>query len=861
LEKTDQQFRSAAAPRRGISLRTAFGLLLAVVVGPAFVVQGGIYYYWFVTNEAHEFQANRELARSLAGTFDAYVRGLVNHETTLSAAMTAKWPVPTGEMNSLFEAAARDYPALNTFTFIGLEGKIIASGDPRLLGIVVKDRPYFKRALGTPEPYVSDLLEGRMDPNPIFIVSKAVYHDGIVVGVITASVNPDRLGEATLKVARSAGGEVSFYDRLGHLVFHNPSQPLTWEERRLSESDTVIKAAQAGQEADGVPRLPHDDEERIGAVVPITDLGWIVGASEPRSVVTRPLLHSLLYLAGINAAVILASLGGAWIISRGVIRSLLGLRAHALAVGEGKFDAAAPADGLITEIRDLATGFNEMAARRARAEEALASAKQEWELTFDTVPDLIAIIDPQHRMVRANRAMAERLGLSTDQCPGQECFQCVHGLGAPPTVCPHALALLDGREHATELYEERLKGYFLVTCTPLRDPQGRLIGTVHVARDITERKRAEEAMRASRERAEEAEAKYRSLVEESLVGVYLIQGGKFIYVNPHMANVFGYTPEEITAAKTVMDLVTPEDRPVVAEKLRQRLTGNVKSTHYSFRALRKDMRVIDVEVIGSSTLFDGKPAVIGSLLDVTERKRTDEALRKTAAELARSNKDLEQFAYVASHDLQEPLRMVSGHLQIVQRLLGDKIEQAAGESMDFALDGAARMQGLIRDLLAYSRVGTQAKPPEPTDARAAAQLAMEYLQMGIEEAGATVTLDPLPTLQAERTQLTQLFQNLIGNAIKYRRPGVPCQVHVSAQPEGELWHFRVSDNGIGIKPENFERIFMIFQRLHTRQEYPGAGIGLAICKKIVERHGGRIWLESTFGEGTTFHFVLPERQT
>jgi light-regulated signal transduction histidine kinase (bacteriophytochrome) len=247
--------------------------------------------------------------------------------------------------------------------------------------------------------------------------------------------------------------------------------------------------------------------------------------------------------------------------------------------------------------------------------------------------------------------------------------------------------------------------------------------------------------------------------------------------------------------------------------------------------------------------------------EVAERRQAEDALLYKTTELARSNAELEQFAYVASHDLQEPLRMVSSYVQLFEKRYRGQVDEQADKYIRYAVEGARRMQTLIAGLLEYSRMGRQDTQPVRVSAEVALDQALANLRSALDEAAVEVTHDPLPEVVADVAQLGQVFQNLVGNAVKFRRRDVPLRVHVGAESQDGVHRFAVQDNGIGIRSEYAERVFVIFQRLHTRAEYPGTGIGLAICKKVVERYGGRIWFESSLGAGTTFYFTLPSPES
>ncbi|MDE2165493.1 MAG: PAS domain-containing protein [Alphaproteobacteria bacterium] len=321
----------------------------------------------------------------------------------------------------------------------------------------------------------------------------------------------------------------------------------------------------------------------------------------------------------------------------------------------------------------------------------------------------------------------------------------------------------------------------------------------------------------------------------------------------------------VPTTENFLKLVHPEDHAVVL-RTRGEIAQGKNPEPFEYRITRPDGTIRNIARECAVEFDDnGKPLyMIGTVRDVTEKRAQERELRRKSQEieerneeLQRSNAELEQFAYVASHDLQEPLRMVASYCQLLQRRYKDKLDTDANEFIDFAVEGASRMQRLINDLLAYSRVGRKGGDPVPLAFGEVVKAALDNLKGAITESGAKVTVGTLPSVVGVRMQLTQLMQNLIGNAIKFRRDGVTPAISVTASRDGAMWHIVVEDNGVGIEPQYLERVFLIFQRLHERNKYPGTGIGLAIAKKVIEYHGGRIWIESKPGQGSRFNFTLP----
>jgi PAS domain S-box-containing protein len=397
-----------------------------------------------------------------------------------------------------------------------------------------------------------------------------------------------------------------------------------------------------------------------------------------------------------------------------------------------------------------------------------------------------------------------------------------------------------------------------VTVSIIRDAKGDPVSILCSGRDMTERRKAQEVIRRSEE-------KFRALVEKGSDVLLLVgDDGLISYVSPSFKPILGREVDEIEG-KNVNDFihgfVHEDDKEKVLDEFSGLLDRSGAEVSCECRFMHSDGTLHHVIAVGINHLSE--PAIGGIVVnvrDITERKTRDAELKQAMEELVKVNRDLRQFAYVASHDLQEPLRTISSFAQLIEKRYKGKLDSDADEFIAFMIDGTARMQNMINGLLTYSRLGTRGKPFQKTDCEKVLGDVVENMKASIEESGATVTHDPLPKVTGDDSQLSMLLQNLISNSIKFHGKEPP-KIHVSAKKGENEWVFSVSDNGIGIDPNYWEKIFIIFQRLHTAQEYPGTGLGLAICKKIVERHGGRIWLESQIGKGTVIHFTIPFEPT
>ncbi|HTU24253.1 MAG TPA: PAS domain S-box protein [Pirellulales bacterium] len=772
------------------------------------------------------------------------------------------------------------------------QGKIIASTYPEIVGTSVAEAPDFVQ--GQKESYVSSAAND--DRIRLQLSTPMEDESGRLLAVLLTLLDVRPLA-AMLQGDAGLGesGELLIASRVGdHAVY---LQTPRGDERGaipLAEAQVMNKALEG---KGGFKTSVYQGKSVLMVYMPIElqpegpeDWGLVAKIDAEQAFAPIDEFRHMFFM--LQVGLIVGGIVASYAVARHLTRPIVQLTRQARLASGGELSVRVPMTGL-DELGVLATAFNRMIERlgdardqletrvvdrtralartnaelaqeiviRRAAEEALHAGQRRIRATLEAAHEAFIGIDQEGTVTDWNHQAEFTFGWSREEAVGRkladliipERFREGHRQGVRQFLETGYGPVLNQRLELSALHHDGREFPVEVTVSAVR--AGGDYFFCAFLHDITQRKEAERLLRESEER-------FRLLVEgvKDHAILRLDPKGLVQSWNPGAERIHGYAaeeiigqhfdrfylPEDVDAGKPAGDLaIAVSEGRWADEGLRLRKNGERYWASVVITALANEQG----ELRGFAMITR----------DVTQRRVAEDAVRRTAAELARSNAELEQFAYVASHDLQEPLRAIAGYCQLLERRYVGRLDSDADEFIAFAVDGATRMQRLIEDLLSYSRVGTRGKSFEPTNCNEVFEQALVNLKTAIAESGAEITRTDLPTVPADRSQLEQLFQNLLSNAIKFRHDQVP-RIRVAAQAEGEHWVFSFADNGIGIEPRYADRIFAIFQRLHTRREYPGTGIGLAICKKIVERHGGRIWMRSTPGEGTTFFFTLPMKE-
>lgn len=633
-----------------------------------------------------------------------------------------------------------------------------------------------------------------------------------------------------------------------------------------------VEAPPAGETVGATMRryVGRNGEPMLGSLHAIAGSPWEAFIEFPASALLGPLRATDRQMAGFALPIVLVTLAVAWLLAHRFTAPVRELEAAAVSIADGQYGRRVGAERG-DELGRLASAFNAMAARveesQRTLEQRVADRTRELDLSeqrhrrnLDIVHEGVVTAAMDGRIAYANRAATEMFGAGAAGLVGRPVA----------SLFPVRTAELEGvltrvREGdpgntlAAERHEWRATRNG-ATEFPASVAFGHTVvaGDSHLVLTIADEspREAVAAAKLREEAARASEARVRRLLDSNIIGIFFWDlQGRITGANDAFLQTIGYTRAELDAGAVDWLALTPLEYAARDSHAIEEIRRTGTWTAYEKEYIRKDGTRVPV-LLGGAAFEGDKSNGVCFAVDLTHRKEVEENLR-------RSNVELERFAYVASHDLQEPLRMVHSYVQLLAERYRGKLDEDADEFIGFAVDGAARMQRLIEDLLTFSRVGSKGGEFASVDIGDVLRDTLVGLRLAIEETRAEVTAELLPTATVDRRQIAQVFQNLLGNALKFRDPAAdrPPRIRVSAQRDGAAWVFCVRDNGIGIDPQYYERIFVIFQRLHGRADYPGTGMGLAICQKIVERHGGRIWVESAPGKGSAFFFTIPDRRS
>ncbi|HLX62715.1 MAG TPA: PAS domain S-box protein [Planctomycetota bacterium] len=722
-------------------------------------------------------------------------------------------------MRSRLKAVVESNAGIDRATMTAVDG-VMWSDYPRApetLGRNMSDRDWFVGVSQNYEPFVSSVYPRLADLKPLVVaVAAPVERSGIPIGIISIHYRLEGLSQWLGQVHVGEGGHVVVLDPNGVVAVH-PRLDLQAQMYREYASLEPVQSALLGENVNTEYTDPFEKKEMVASLTPVTVAGrrWVVSAQQPASEAYAPINSLRLEIA--LAAAIVAVLG------LGAVSALTRINSHV--------------DRLNAELRERNHKLGQLA------------------LIVQSSNDAILSTSLDGTILSWNPGCERLYGYSASEAIGQSAGMLI------PKRMPDELAenlaqirkgeRIENRE-AIRVAKDGRELIVELSVAPLRSEDGRIEGATTIGRNVSEQRRAEQALRESIER-------FQLVARGTNDGLWdwNVETNR-VYFSSRWKEMLGYRDDEIENNFSEWESrLHSEDHERALATIKEYFDGKTPVYELEHRLRHKDGTYRWILARGFALRHaNGKPyRMTGSHIDLTERKKAADELAAKAKELARSNAELEQFAYVASHDLREPLRAINSHGQLLARRAKERLDVDAEQHLKLVLDGAERMKNLINDLLEYSRLGTRVQTLTAVDCNAILAHTLENLKVALEESGGVVESEPLPTLRADGVQLTQVFQNLIGNALKFKG-AQPPRVRISALRREHDWLFAVKDNGIGIDPQHFKRIFAVFARLHTREEYPGTGIGLSICKRIVERHGGTIWVESEVGKGAAFYFSI-----
>ncbi|TAN59472.1 MAG: PAS domain S-box protein [Magnetospirillum sp.] len=790
--------------------RLAAGLVAScLVVLTAWQIWGGY---------REELENIKTLSTALARVSEEHVTGIMRGIDVVLAEMAElvsdDGVIDRDAVNTVMLKRVRQFSFIRNAFLVDSNGLVVADTLTGSTRIDVHDREYFT-ALASDSGrrlFITPPLRSRaLDVVSIFVARAVRKPDGSLLGVAVVTVDPRLFEAALLSVLPGVGGRATLIRNDGIVLARQPESE-RWRGKSVADGEVFL--ARAGGVPSGVlrGRAGTDGAERMVAY---------------RSLEAYPLVMAVGMAMG-------------------------------PAMGRWRADAAAHAAVafvLASVLIGLATLSDRRQAERYRAQMELAASEARFRLLNDRSPIGIVQAGADGSCLYANDRWVELTGRRREELLGHKWCDVVDPRDRAAVAKTWADLAWSGGEITGEMRILAPDGgirWVLERASALGGPGGSA-GLVVTFEDITAARDDKLKLKLSEEKFAKA---FQGSPDAQVIST--MADGSYVEVNNAFCRLLGYSRTELMGSDsgTLGVWANPADR----ERLIGMVTQDGQVEDFETILRRKDGETMVVLISVQQIMVAGEPCLLFICRDVSERREMEARTRTLLAKLDASNKELEQFAYVTSHDLQEPLRMIAGYAQLIERRYRGRLDSDADEFIAFLVDGAKRMQGMIQDLLEYSRVERLGGAFMAFDASTALEDVRLNLSAAVSDAGGRIDVGPMPEVIADRSQFIRLFQNLIGNALKYRHPDRPPKIAVNAERQGDVWLFAVTDNGIGISSEYFDRIFLVFQRLHTRDQYPGSGIGLAICKKIVERHGGQLWVASDPEHGSVFRFTLPVRQ-